>query len=89
MAKNAIRGIVVAFRRAKRVQHTNETIVEIEAGADPATLVGAKALWTGEGGLRIVGRVLGRHGHGHAVRVRWRKGFLPQGIGTPTEIVVK
>lgn len=89
MAKNAFRGIVVAFRRAKRVQHTNETIVEIGEGADPAALVGAKALWTGEGGLRIVGRVVARHGHGRAVRVRWRKGFPPQGIGTPAEIVVK
>lgn len=89
MAKNAIRGIVVAFRRAKRVQHTNETIVEIGEGVDPATLVGAKALWTREGGLRIVGRVVARHGHGRAVRVRWRKGFPPQGIGTPAEIVVR
>jgi ribosomal protein L35AE/L33A len=35
-----------------------------------------------------MGRVVGRHGLG-AVRVRWRKGFPPQGIGTPVEIVVK
>ena len=90
MAKNAIQGIVTSFRRGKRVQHNlNETIVEIEEGADPAALVGAKALWTREGGLRIVGRVVARHGGGHAVRVRWRKGFPPQGIGTPAEIVVK
>ena len=89
MTKNAIRGRSVSFRRAKRVQHTNETIVEIGGGADPATLVGAKALWTGEGGLRIVGQVVARHGDGRAVRVRWRKGFPPQGIGTPAEIVVK
>ena len=84
MAKNAIRGIITSFRRAKRVQHTHETIVEIGEGTEPATLVGAKALWTGEGGVRIMGRVVGRHGLG-AVRVRWRKGFPPQGIGTPVE----
>ncbi len=90
MARNAIRGVVTSFRRGKRVQHnTNETIVEVGEGADPATLVGAKALWTGEGGLRIVGRVVGRHGNGRAVRVRWRKGFPPQGLGTPAEIVVR
>jgi len=89
MAKNAIRGLVISFRRAIRVQHTNETIVEIGEGAEPATLVGAKALWTGKGGLRIVGRVVARHGQGRAVRVRWRKGFPAQGIGTPVEIVVK
>jgi ribosomal protein L35AE/L33A len=89
MAKNTFRGIVTSFRRSKRAQHTNETIVEVGEGADPATLVGAKALWTGEGGLRIVGRVVARHGNGRAVRVRWRKGFPPQGIGTPAEIVVK
>ena len=88
MAKNAIRGIITSFRRAMRVQHTNETIVEIGEGTDPATLVGAKALWTGEGGVRIMGRVVGRHGLG-AVRVRWRKGFPPQGIGTPADIVVE
>ena len=89
MAKNAIRGLVTSFRRAQNVQHTHETIVEIGEGADPATLVGAKAVWTGEGGLRIVGRVVARHGNGRAVRVRWRKGFSSEGIGTPAEIVVK
>jgi len=89
MAKNAIRGLVISFRRAIRVQHTNETIVEIGEGAEPATLVGAKALWTGKGGLRIVGRVVARHGQGRAVRVQWRKGFPPQGIGTPARIVAK
>ena len=89
MAKNAIRGLVTSFRRAKRVQHTNETIVEIGEGTDPATLVGAKALWTREGGFRIVGRVIARHGRGGAVRVRWRKGFPPEGIGTSVEIVVE
>ena len=89
MANNTIRGIVVSFRRTIQVQHTNETIVEIGEGADPATLVGAKALWSREGGLRIVGRVIARHGRGRAVLVRWRKGFPPQGIGTPVELVVK
>ncbi|HEV8594852.1 MAG TPA: hypothetical protein VGR51_04910 [Thermoplasmata archaeon] len=90
MAKSAFRGVVTSFRRGKQVQHnTHETIVEIEEGADRATLVGAKALWTGPGDLRIVGRVLARHGRGRAMRVRWRRGFPPQGIGTPIEIVVK
>ena len=89
MAKNAIRGIITSFRRAKQVQHTHETIVEIEGGADPATLVGAKPLWTREGFPRISGRVIARHGRGSSVRVRWRKGFPPQGLGTPVEIVVK
>jgi ribosomal protein L35AE/L33A len=89
MAKNAFRGIVTSFRRAIRVQHMNETIVEIEEGADPATLVGAKALWTGKGGHRVVGRVVARHGRGRGVRVRWKKGFPAEGIGTAVEIVVK
>jgi len=89
MAKNAIRGIITSFRRAKRVQHTHETIAEIGEETERATLVGAKALWTGEGGLRVVGRITASHGRGHAVRVQWRKGFPPQGIGTPVEIVVK
>ena len=88
MVKNAIRSNVISFRRSKRLQYTNETIVDIGEGADPATLVGAKALWTREDGLRIVGRVVACHGHRRAVRVRWRKGFPPQGIGTPAEIVV-
>ena len=89
MAKNAIRALVISFRRSKHVQHTHETIVEIGEGTDPATLVGAKATWTREGGVRILGRVIARHGRGGAVRVRWRKGFPPEGIGTPVEIVVE
>ena len=89
MAKNAIRGIITSFRRAKRVQHTNETIVEIGEGTDRATCVGAKVLWTLEGFPSMMGRVIARHGRGRAVRVRWRKGFPPQGIGTPVEIVVE
>ena len=90
MAKNAIRGLITSFRRGKRVQHNlNQTIVELEGDADPATLVGAKALWVPERGLRIIGHVIARHGRGRAVRVRWRKGFPPQGIGTHAEILVK
>lgn len=89
MAKNAIRGIITSFRRAKQVQHTHETIVEIGEGTDRATLIGAKALWTQEGGFRILGRVIALHGRGRAVRVRWKKGFPPQGLGTPVEIVVE
>ncbi len=61
MAKNEIRGIVTSFRRGKQVQHTYETIIEIGEGHDLAALVGAKALWTREGGLRITGRVVARH----------------------------
>jgi ribosomal protein L35AE/L33A len=86
MAKSTIRGMITSFRRGKRVQHSlNETIVEIGSGTDPATLVGAKASWTGEGAPRMLGRVVGRHGGG-SVRVRWRKGFPPQGLGTSVEI---
>lgn len=85
---NAIRGIVTSFRRAKRVQHTHYTIVEVGEGTDPATLVGAKAQWSQQGGPPILGRVVSRHG-GSAVRVRWRKGFPPQGLGTPVEIVLE
>lgn len=86
MAKTEIRGIITSFRRGMQRQNTYETIVEIGAGPDPAKLVGAKVLWTREDGLRIVGRVVARHGNGRAVRVRWRKGFPPQGIGTPATI---
>jgi len=89
MAKNEIRGIITSFRRGKQVQHTHDTIVEVGEGPDPATLVGAKAVWSREDGLRIVGRVIGRHGRGRAVRVRWKKGFPPQGLGTPATIVLK
>ncbi len=89
MAKNEIRGIVTSFRRGKQVQHTYDTIVEISEGPDPAKLVGAKAVWTREGGFRLMGRVIGRHGRGRAVRVRWKKGFPPEGLGTPATIVPK
>ena len=88
MANTSIRGIITSFRRAKQVQYTHYTIVEIGEDTDPATLVGAKAQWTREGGFRMLGRVVSRHGRG-AVRVRWSKGFPPQGIGTPVEIVVE
>ena len=89
IAKSAIRGIITSFRGAKRVRYTHYAIVEIGEGTDPATLVGAKVLWTREGFPRISGRVIARHGRGSSVRVRWRKGFPAQGIGTPVEIVVK
>ncbi len=88
MAKSAIRGITTSYRGAKRVRHTHYTIVAIGEGTDPATLVGAKVLWTLEGFPRMLGQVVASHGRGGAVRVRWKKGFPGQGLGTPVEIVV-
>jgi len=36
----------------------------------------------------MLGQVVASHGRGGAVRVRWKKGFPGQGLGTPVEIVV-
>jgi len=56
MAKSAIRGITTSYRGAKRVRHTHYTIVAIGEGTDPATLVGAKVLWTLGASLACWGR---------------------------------
>jgi len=81
-----VRGVVTSFRRSRHRQHPYETIVDLSDAGDPEALIGARVEWTRADGLRIVGRVVDRHGRGRAVRVRWTKGFPPQGLGTTVSI---
>lgn len=82
-----VRGVVTSIRQGKgRGQHPYETLVDLSDAGDPEALIGARVEWTRADGFRIVGRVVDRHGRGRAVRVRWTKGFPPQGLGTTVSI---
>ncbi len=89
MATKERTGIITSFRRGGQVVHPNVTIVDVEGDVDRGALVGAKVVWRRGDGFQLQGRVQSPHGNGHAVLVRWRKGFPPQGFGTRVAIQAK
>lgn len=88
MAKSEVSGTVTAFRQSKFKQDSYQTIVDFADPTQGEKLVGARVEWTREDGLKILGRVVARHGSNGAVRVRWNRGFPPQGLGTHVKILV-
>jgi large subunit ribosomal protein L35Ae len=87
MAKNELSGTVVAFRHSKFKQDSYQTIVQIAGVDDAGKIVGARVVWSREGGLQIHGRVVATHGSKGAVRVRWNRGFPPQALGSQVKIL--
>ena len=87
MAKGDVTGTVIAFRQSKFKQDTYQTIVDLAKPEDAAKLLGARVVWAREDGLKILGRVVAVHGRKGALRVRWDRGFPPQGLGTRVKIV--
>jgi large subunit ribosomal protein L35Ae len=87
MAKAELSGTVTAFRQSKFKQDSYQTIVELASAADAGTVLGARVVWLRKDGLRLVGRVVARHGSKGAVRVRWNRGFPPQALGSEVKIL--
>lgn len=87
MAKVDVTGTVVAFRKSKFKQDSYQTIVDPAKPEDATKLLGARVVWARADGLKILGRVVALHGAKGAVRVRWDRGFPPQGLGTQVKIV--
>ena len=87
MAKAEASGTVTAFRHSKFKQDSYQTIVALAKPEHAAELLGARVVWAREDGLKILGRVVALHGRKGALRVRWDRGFPPQGLGTPVQII--
>ena len=87
MAKTELTGKVTAFRQSKFKQDSYQTIVQMASVDVAAKAIGARAVWLREDGVRILGRVVARHGSNGAVRVRWNRGFPPQALGSQVKIL--
>lgn len=87
MAKAEVSGTVTAFRQSKFKQDSAQTIVALAKPDQAADLVGARVVWSRGDGLTILGRVVALHGSKGSLRVRWDRGFPPQGLGTAVKIV--
>lgn len=87
MAKAEVSGTVIAFRQSKFKQDTYQTIVDVAGKDSSEKLLGARVVWSRADGLKILGRVVARHGRRGAVRVQWDRGFPPQALGTKVKIV--
>ena len=88
MAKADVTGTVTAFRQSKFKQDSYHTVVVLAKPEDAGKLLGARVAWAREDGLKILGRVVALHGSKGALRVRWDRGFPPQGLGTPVKILL-
>ncbi len=61
-------------------------IVRMTSTEDAGKVMGARVVWLREDGLQIRGRVVASHGTKGAVRVRLRRGFPPQALGSQVKI---
>ena len=86
MAKTEMPGTVTAFRQSKFKQDSYQTIVQLANPDDAGKALGARVVWSRKDGVRIVGRVVASHGSKGAVRVRWKRGFPPQALGSQVTI---
>ena len=87
MAKAHLSGTVTAFRQSKFKQDSYQTIVDVADPKQAEKLMGARVEWLRADGLRILGRVVARHGRRGAVRVRWDRGFPSQALGTQVKFL--
>ncbi len=87
MAKAEVTGTVVAFRQSKFKQDSYQTVVDLAQPDQAEKLLGARVVWARADGLKILGRVVARHGRRGAVRVRWDRGFPSQALGTQVKFV--
>src|SRR2546422_2763271 len=62
MAKTELSGKVTAFRQSKFKQDSYQTIVQMASVDVASKAIGARAVWLREDGVRILGRVVARHG---------------------------
>lgn len=82
MAKAEWSGTVISFRQSKHRQDSYRTIVDVANKGHAGKLMRARVVWLRKDRLRILGRVVARHGSKGAVRVRWSRGFPSQALGT-------
>ena len=87
MPKSELSGTVTAFRQSKFKQDSYQTIVQMSRKADAGKVLGARVVWLQKDGVRILGRVVASHGSKGAVRVRWKRGFPPQALGSQVKIL--
>ena len=87
VARAEASGTVTAFRQSKFKQDSYQTIVDLVKPEEAADLLGARVVWAGKDGLKILGRVVALHGSKGALRVRWDRGFPPQALGTQVTIL--
>ncbi len=87
MARSELSGTVTAFRQSKFKQDSYQTIVQMASIDDAGRVLGARVVWLRKDGVRILGRVVARHGSKGAVRVRWNRGFPPQALGSQVKIL--
>ena len=87
MAKTELSGTVTAFRQSKFKQDSYQTIVQMGSKEDAGKALGARVVWLRKDGVRILGRVVASHGSKGAVRVRWKRGFPPQALGSVVKIL--
>ena len=88
MSKTELSGTVTSFRQSKFKQDSYQTIVQLARLDDAGKVLGARVVWLRKDGVRILGRVVAPHGTKGAVRVRWKRGFPPQALGSQVKVLL-
>jgi ribosomal protein L35AE/L33A len=79
------KGIIVTYH----IAYTKEVLVRvpgINSKRDAAKLVGQKAVWTDEKGQKYAGVVMGMHGTGGTIKVKFRDPLPSKALAKPINI---
>ncbi len=83
------KGIVVQFRRGRKVIHERHFLIMVPGIADRAhaeKLVGKSVTWKSPAGKKIEGKIAAPHGNKGVVRAIFEKGLPGQAVTTEVEI---
>ncbi len=82
-----MQGIIVNFRKSKRVQKTNHIIIKVgEKKEDAVKLIGKSVSWKSPAGKEITGKIAKEHGRNGCIRAIFEKGLPGQSVGQKVSI---
>jgi ribosomal protein L35AE/L33A len=87
LSQNKLIGKITNYRVGNKTQQPKECLIEFSnMGLSAGQLIGKKVTWTG-GKTKTIGKIMGLHGRGGMVKVRFRKPIPAQAIGTSVEVL--
>ena len=85
-----LKGKFIGYKGGQRTQHSKYALIRLEGvdgRSETATYIGRKVVWHSTSGGRSIGKVVGVHGRGDVLKVRFRKGLPGEAVGTDVVLI--
>jgi ribosomal protein L35AE/L33A len=88
LSQKILIGKITNYRVGNKTQQPKECLIEFaNMGLGAGQLIGKKVSWN-NGKLKTVGKIIGLHGRGGIVKVRFRTPVPGQAIGTDVQVLL-